>query len=189
MPHYTFTSTWEFEAELEQVWDCIRDVASWPEWWRGVKKTEVIRQMDEEVYYTEWSALIPYVLGFYTRIEAIDPGRSVSLTAWGDLEGEGRWTFDSRPGWCRITFHWEVRATKWWMEAGDLVGRPAFVLNHDALMLWGAEGLSKKLGVRLVQHNALRRDMLGSFVAEAAFHTPMRIFREGQRLFWGGNKK
>ena len=68
MPAYRFCTTWVLEADRERVWDAIYDSDSWPEWWRGVTKTERLADGDENgigqrgVYH--WRARLPYTVRF-----------------------------------------------------------------------------------------------------------------------------
>ena len=46
-----------------------------------------------------------------------------------------------------MCYDWNVATTKAWMNLLAPVARPVFKWNHDVVMGWGAEGISKKLGV------------------------------------------
>jgi hypothetical protein len=43
-----------------------------------------------------------------------------------------------------------VATTAPWMNAVAPVARPVFEWNHHAIMRWGAEGLARRLGARLL---------------------------------------
>jgi uncharacterized protein YndB with AHSA1/START domain len=51
MPAYRFLTTWLVDAPREAVWDTIYDAERWPEWWRGVERTEVV---GEQLWRSGW---------------------------------------------------------------------------------------------------------------------------------------
>ena len=44
MSQYSFVTHWKFKAPLEQVWKEIRDMDSWPEWWKYVRDVQLIKK-------------------------------------------------------------------------------------------------------------------------------------------------
>src|SRR5207253_9770738 len=38
---YRFLTTWIFDAPIERVWERLHDPARWPEWWRGLERTDI----------------------------------------------------------------------------------------------------------------------------------------------------
>jgi hypothetical protein len=49
-----------------------------------------------------------------------------------------------------VTYEWNVRTTRSWMNLVGPVARPVFRWNHNAVMHRGGEGLANLLGARLV---------------------------------------
>jgi hypothetical protein len=49
-----------------------------------------------------------------------------------------------------VTYDWNVRTTKRWMNVLAPVARPAFEYNHNVVMRRGGEGLAQRLGCRLI---------------------------------------
>ena len=49
-----------------------------------------------------------------------------------------------------MTYEWNVRTTKAWMNVIGPVARPLFAYNHDVVMRWGGEGLAQRLGCNLL---------------------------------------
>ena len=65
MAAYRFLTTWLLEAPRGTVWDAIYDARRWPEWWRGVERTEVL---DDRLWRSSWRSVLPYTLEFEFEI-------------------------------------------------------------------------------------------------------------------------
>jgi hypothetical protein len=65
--------------------------------------------------------------------------------AVGELTGTGRWRLFEQGGTTAVTYEWNVRTTKAWMNALAPVARPIFEWNHDYVMRRGGEGLKCQL--------------------------------------------
>ncbi|HEV7844834.1 MAG TPA: SRPBCC family protein [Thermoleophilaceae bacterium] len=129
------------------MWDALEDAASWPEWWRGVER---VRVLDDERYLIAWRSRIPYELEFEFRVERMDPPSEMTGTATGELTGSGHWRLFEQAGVTAVTYEWDVRTTRRWMNVLAPVARPAFEYNHNVVMRWGGEGLAERLGCRLL---------------------------------------
>ena len=148
MARYGFLTTWILEAPIERVWDVLYDAARWPEWWRGVIRTEVLD--GGSLWRTTWRSRLPYELDF--EFEILETARPHFLLgrARGELAGEGRWRLFEHEGLTASTWDWEVETTAAWMNALRPVAKPVFAWNHHWVMRRGAEGLARELGARLV---------------------------------------
>jgi uncharacterized protein YndB with AHSA1/START domain len=47
MADYQFVTTWCLDAPIDGVFEAIDDAASWPQWWKGVKRAELIDPGDD----------------------------------------------------------------------------------------------------------------------------------------------
>jgi uncharacterized protein YndB with AHSA1/START domain len=151
---YRFLTTWVLEAPIERVWEALYDSERWPEWWRGVQAVRVLEPGDadrvgELTRYT-WRSRLPYSLEFDVVTTRVDRPHLVEGTARGELAGEGRWRLFEGRGSTAVTYEWNVRTTRRWMNALGPIPRPAFRWNHDLVMREGGEGLARRLGVRLL---------------------------------------
>lgn len=149
MAHYSFVTHWKFAAPLERVWKEIRDMDSWPEWWRYVKSVEVITTGDENdigsVRRIVWKTALLYHLRFDSELVSIDFHKRMEGRAFGDLTGTGLWTFTYEAGITTVRYDWTVHTTKKWMNFLDPIARPLFRWNHDMVMKGGHKGLIRKL--------------------------------------------
>jgi hypothetical protein len=147
MAAYRFLTTWLLEAPREQVWDAIYDAARWPEWWRGVERTEVV---GDRLWCSEWRSALPYTLRFEFEILRVERPHVLEGHARGELAGDGIWrVYEGKLG-TASTWEWRVETTAPWMNAFGSLGKPAFAWNHHRIMRSGGEGLARHLGVRLL---------------------------------------
>jgi hypothetical protein len=70
--------------------------------------------------------------------------------ATGALTGTGYWRLFEQDGVTAVTYEWNVRTTKPWMNLLAPVAKPVFEYNHHVVMRWGGEGLARELGCRLL---------------------------------------
>jgi hypothetical protein len=110
----------------------------------------VIALEPDERYRIAWRSRIPYELEFDFTVRDLDEPCSMSGEASGALSGIGHWRLYEQDGITAVTYEWNVRTTKPWMNLLAPVGRPLFEYNHDVVMRWGGEGLARRLGCRLL---------------------------------------
>jgi hypothetical protein len=104
----------------------------------------------DESYRIAWRSRIPYDLEFDFTVLEMDEPRSMSGVASGELEGTGHWRLYEQNGVTAVTYEWNVRTTKPWMNLLAPVAKPVFAYNHDVVMRWGGEGLAERLGCKLI---------------------------------------
>jgi hypothetical protein len=154
MASYSFLTTWVLDAPRNAVWDAIYGIERWPDWWRGVKSVEKIESGSDNggvgaLYRHEWRSVIPYPVRFETRITRVELPHLIEADADGELAGTGRWRFfEGRE--TAVTYEWNVRTTRSWMNLVGPVARPVFRWNHNAVMHQGGQGLANLLGARLL---------------------------------------
>ncbi len=153
MARYSFLTTWILDAPREDVWQAIYEIERWPEWWRGVRRVECVERGAADgigaLYRHDWRSVIPYPVRFEARITRIEPRDLIEAEAHGELAGTGRWRFYGERE-TTVTYEWNVRTTKPWMNLVAPVARPLFRWNHNVVMHQGGEGLSALLGATLV---------------------------------------
>jgi hypothetical protein len=152
---FRFLSTWLLECSRQEAWDVLADCLAWPEWWRGVQSVTELDPGDERrvgsAYRVAWRApLVGYRVEFDFRVDEVDEPTRMAGSASGGLTGRGMWRLFEQPGVCAVTFDWEVRTTRAWMNAVAPVASPLFVSGHDRLMERGGRDLARRMGVRLL---------------------------------------
>lgn len=152
--YYSFVTVWKFNAPLEKVWAEINEPLQWPGWWKGVQSVVDVKQGDAlgvgGIKHFTWKSKLPYRLSFNSRVTLVEPMSRIEGEAFGELDGNGTWTFSSANGITIVKYEWNVRTTKWWMNFLSPIAKPAFEWNHDVIMGWGGEGLAKRLGCELL---------------------------------------
>jgi hypothetical protein len=135
---------------FEAIWDSER----WPSWWRGVESVVKLEDGDEEGVGSlgryVWKSRLPYRLEFETRTTRVERPYLLEGEADGELAGTGVWRVFEHDGVTAVVYDWNVRTTATWMNLFAPVARPFFAWNHNVVMRWGGEGLSKLLGARLL---------------------------------------
>lgn len=148
--HYDFVTHWEFAAPLARVWQCLMRPEEWPNWWRGVQQVETLKPGRDEwglgaVRRYTWRSRLPYRLTFIMETTLVSPMNRIEGHATGELEGFGCWQLSHSAGITQVRYDWRVVANKWWMIWLAPVARPLFEWNHDVVMEWGREGLTKRI--------------------------------------------
>lgn len=151
---YCFLTTWLLDCDRERVWDAVYDSERWPEWWRGVRVAERIAPGDErgigQVGRYVWRSAIPYAVEFRIETTRVERPHVLEGRATGGLEGIGRWRFFADDDVTAVTYEWNVRTTKAWMNLIAPLARPVFEWNHDWVMRRGGEGLANRLDCTLL---------------------------------------
>jgi len=152
--HYEFLTVWRLDAPREDVWDAIWESERWPEWWRGVEEAVELDPgtpcgIGRRGRY-RWRSRIPYSLSFEAVATEVERPSLLAGEAFGDLVGRGVWRLAEDAGLSTVTYEWDVRTAKRWMNLTAPVARPLFRWNHDRIMSWGGEGLARHLGARLL---------------------------------------
>lgn len=149
MATYDFVTIWHIPAPIEAVWDAIYYSEHWPEWWRGLESVIELEQGDGDgignLRRYSWKGVLPYRLTFDIRTARIENQTLIEGIASGDLEGTGIWKFTGNVDMTAVSYEWRVQTTKPWMNIMVPLARPLFRWNHDRVMAWGKEGLTKRL--------------------------------------------
>lgn len=143
---YRFRSTWRLVAAPNDVYQALRDVDDYPEWWPQVHRAD---RVDDATYDMVVRSLLPYDLSFRSIRSREDPSaRILEATMSGDLDGFTRWTVTMDDSGSRLVFEEEVVARNALLRRLAVVARPAFVANHAAMMRAGRRGLRAYLAGR-----------------------------------------
>jgi hypothetical protein len=156
MAKYEFVTIWRFQSPLEPVWEMIYHSERWPQWWKGVERVVRVKEGDENdigsIYRYTWKSKLPYRLTFEMQLTNVEPMKIIEGTALGELSGTGLWQLSCDGEMTTARYDWRVETTKRWMNLLTPIARPLFKWNHNVVMRWGAEGLAKRLGVKLIEN-------------------------------------
>lgn len=149
---YDLVTSWRFVAPIDAVWDAIVDVESWPGWWAGVERVEVLAPGDPSGVgarrrYVCRSAL-PFRLSFVSCVTRVEPLRLLEGRVEGELQGIGQCHFGREANVTTVRYEWHVRTTRTWMNLLAPLVSPLLRWNHDQLMRAGGIGLAQHLAAR-----------------------------------------
>jgi uncharacterized protein YndB with AHSA1/START domain len=151
---FQLASHWHLAAPIERVWEALKDTPSWPRWWPYVKAVRELRCGDAEglgaVRHIAWSSRLPYGVAFDVEVVEVARPRRMRGRAHGQLDGMGTWELTPEGDTTRVRYLWCVDLTTRWMRLVAPAAAPVFRWNHNAVMLAGAKGLARHLGVRLI---------------------------------------
>jgi hypothetical protein len=103
-----------------------------------------------------WKSKLPYRLNFDMKTTRVEPFTVPEGDASGELAGKGIGHLSTEGSDTIARNDWQVDTTQAWMKLMAPVARPFFAWNHDVIMRWGAQGLAKRLGVKVVEQKTHR---------------------------------
>ena len=145
-----FITEWRVVGTVDEVKDVLGDGLSLPRWWPSVYLS--VTQREEggvgglgrglDLHTKGW---LPYTLRWTLRITEPVTDVGFALEATGDLEGAGRWTFQTDGPEVVIAYDWRIHATKPILRRLSWLLRPAFSANHHWAMNRGEESLQLEM--------------------------------------------
>lgn len=150
---YQFVTNWQMEARAEEVYNIINNANDFVRWWPAVwLRIETLDPGDEngigkltQVLSKGW---LPYLLHWQARTEEKIFAKKIALSATGDFEGHGVWTFRENGSYCDIEYVWEIVANKPLLRYASFLLKPLFSANHNWAMARGEESLRLELARR-----------------------------------------
>jgi hypothetical protein len=158
---YEFVTVWRVAGSTAEVAAVLRDGRTLPRWWPSVYLDVVPRRAGDvdhvgsvtDLHTTGW---LPYTLRWSLTLTEPVTEAGFALSADGDLDGTGRWTFVQEGPDVVITYHWRVSATKPLLRRLSWLLRPVFAANHHWAMARGEESLRLELRRRRATTDAER---------------------------------
>jgi hypothetical protein len=158
---YHFITHWQVEGTAEQVAEILGDATDLPRWWPSVYlDVQQVRPSNEDgtggAYDLFTKGWLPYTLRWQMAITASNPPHGFALTATGDFEGRGIWTFAQNGPNVAITYDWKLAAEKPLLRRFSFLMKPIFAANHRWAMRMGEESLALELRRRFASTEAER---------------------------------
>lgn len=153
---YHFITMFELATRPRHVWETLARSEDWVDWWRWLKKAEVLDQGDAlgigHVVRHQVSSPLRYRLSYVGMVTHAEEPVMSRFQADGDLDGIGQFGLeDTQSGTTLITFHWLVETPKAWMNLLAPLARPLFVWNHHRLMEDFARDLAGVMSADLIR--------------------------------------
>lgn len=150
---YHFVTHWRVESTRETVYDLLSDAPALTRWWPTVYlDAQELEPGDAngvgKVVRLHTKGWLPYTLRWEFRVTRADHPTGFALTAWGDFEGEGVWSFVQEGKNVLITYDWRIRAEKPLLRSLSFLLKPIFSANHRWAMNQGEVCLRRELARR-----------------------------------------
>ncbi len=159
---YVFRTVWRVAGTIDEVRDVLADGPSLPRWWPAVYlSVDALSEADESGLGGEIVMLtkgwLPYTLRWTLRVARPITDAGFALTATGDLDGTGRWTFEQDGP--EVVDHLRLadQCSKPLLRRLTWLLRPVFSANHRWAMARGEESLRLELRRRRAASEAERR--------------------------------
>ena len=133
--------------------DVLGDPLDLPRWWPSVYLSAVEvrpaapdrtgRRVD--LHTRGW---LPYTLRWQLEVVRSDYPRGFAISASGDFDGSGVWTFEQRSDAVDVTFDWRISAEKPLLRYLSFLFKPLFSANHRWAMRQGEVSLQRELDRR-----------------------------------------
>ena len=140
---YRFESRWRVRAAPELVTEILSDAKALPRWWPQVYLS--VHEESEQVFALHTRGWLPYTLHWKFHVTTSNPPDGFALEAWGDLGGNGTWTFRRDGEWTDIHYLWIVQAEKPILKHLSFLLKPVFAANHRWAMARGEESLKREI--------------------------------------------
>lgn len=147
---YEFLTVWRVAGTTAEVAEVLGDAAALARWWPSVYlsvETLSVGNPDGtgKAFDLHTKGWLPYTLRW--KLTATEPitEQGFALTAEGDLNGTGRWTFEQDGPEVVITYDWRVSTAKPLLRRLSWLLKPAFAANHRWAMARGEESLALEL--------------------------------------------
>jgi len=158
---YHFVSRWRVEGTCGEVADVIGDPLALARWWPAVYlAVEEVRPPDAtgvgrrvRLHTRGW---LPYTLRWEFEVVESRYPYGFALTATGDFNGRGVWTFAQDGPEVDITYDWRISAEKPLLRNLSFLLKPVFAANHRWAMAQGETSLALELARRRATSDAAR---------------------------------
>ncbi len=147
---FEFVTIWRVPGTVAEVQAVLSDGRTLPRWWPSVYLSVEPREPGDAEHVDSVTDLhtkgwLPYTLRWSLTLTEPITATGFALSAAGDLNGTGRWTFVQDGPEVVITYDWRVSATKPLLRRFHRVLRPLFAANHRWAMARGEESLRLEL--------------------------------------------
>ena len=147
---YRFFTVWRVAGTVHEVMAVLSESESLPRWWPAVYlNVEPVAEAGPDgtgaIVDLHTKGWLPYTLRWALTITEPMTDTGFALTAAGDLNGAGRWTFTTDGPEVVITYDWRVSAAKPLLRRLSWLLKPAFAANHRWAMARGEESLRLEL--------------------------------------------
>ncbi|TQJ38050.1 polyketide cyclase/dehydrase/lipid transport protein [Arthrobacter sp. SLBN-112] len=147
---YEFRTVWRVAGTPHEVMDVLGDAGSLARWWPSVYLSVLPLESGGpdgvgKAFFLHTKGWLPYTLKWKLTVTEPITEQGLALSAQGDLNGTGRWTFKQDGPETVVTYDWRVSPSKPLLRRLGWLLKPAFSANHRWAMARGQEGLALEL--------------------------------------------
>ena len=150
---YRFINRWRLPGRIEEVAEVIGDPDDYGRWWpcawlayKGITRGDAAGVGGEFSYKVKgW---MPYSLNLRFKVIDVRRPHGFTVTATGDLVGQGIWTLVQDGDRVDVKYEWRVRAEQPLIRRLSRLLKPLFRSNHFWVMRNGARSLQLELARR-----------------------------------------
>ncbi|MEZ2390394.1 SRPBCC family protein [bacterium RCC_150] len=147
---YEFLTVWRVAGTPREVVDILGDAGTLARWWPSVYLRVVPLDPGEadgtgKAFSLHTKGWLPYTLRWRLTVTSPITEHGFTISARGDLNGTGRWTFVQDGPETEITYDWRVSTAKPLLRRLSWLLKPAFAANHRWAMARGEESLALEL--------------------------------------------
>ncbi|MDQ0663243.1 hypothetical protein QFZ35_001741 [Arthrobacter ulcerisalmonis] len=147
---YEFLTVWRVAGTPREVVDILGDAGTLARWWPSVYLR--VERLDPgnpdgtgQTFFLHTKGWLPYTLKWQLTVTEPVTEQGLALSAHGDLNGTGRWTFKEDGPETVVIYDWRVSASKPLLRRLSWLLKPAFSANHRWAMARGQEALALEL--------------------------------------------
>jgi hypothetical protein len=143
-PSYRFRSGWLVRGvTVPEVYDVLRDVAGYPDWWRSVR---AVGRLADDAALVACRSRVPKTLHLVLRPVVEDrDGGVLEATLEGDLVGVSRFELRTEGPGVAVDYRQQVDTPGVLLRLAGRVARPLLVWNHEQMMRALQEDLAARL--------------------------------------------
>ena len=149
MVHYQFETELVLTAPIDEIFETVRHVERYHEWWPSVRRSELVAAGHGSGTGHHTSHVIRGPLGYRMRFDLkaieLEPPRRARFLVRGDLIGTATYLLQPSVEGTLIRFLWNVSTTKRWMAMLGPITRATFLWSHGAVMREGAKAMAAHL--------------------------------------------
>ena len=163
---YHFISNWRVEGTCGEVADVLGDPLTLARWWPSVYLD--VWEVRPPVHLADGvgrrvklhtKGWLPYTLRWQFEVVESRYPHGFTLSATGDFDGTGVWTFEQDGAFVNMAYDWRLRAEKPLLRNLSFLMKPLFEANHRWAMERGEESLKLELTRRRATTDLARAEI------------------------------
>lgn len=131
-----FRGRWLWKAPPDVIWEAMRRVDCFPEWWPwlGQLRLDGSGLVEGATLHGVVSPPLPYRMGVAVRLGRCQPGRCIEATVSGDLDGQASIQLEPLGAGTITEVAWSVEMRQPTMRAVARVAHPVLRWGHDRVV-------------------------------------------------------